>query len=349
MEKYICTSCGYQGRPTKIGKVRIIKELFIWLLFRIVNVFCFLLKSCPRYNCCPKCKKSEMLSIFYIRFPEYYSLYARIYTLASLSLQKTSIKDRETQRLILTQLINCFKFIGNPVNLVLHEIDSFDELTGQLIILSKNEDFEIASLAIEALNRISICSNSQKERTIGRIADYISRQTGEKNEARIIEALGTKRLVEWCNDGMIKSALYERTQTNPDLYIALNTSPRFFKVVELKQIFQSLVLVNRAGFVGLIRHFDYNLPYDLKDFVSFLMICSLYYDLSDIDVMRKWLKTIEKLGIPKTHINDLRDSLKGIYHTRGKLYKKEIEDFVQRNKNIIGVDSKEFLKKSKQY
>jgi hypothetical protein len=344
MEKYICTSCGYQGRPTKIGKVKIIKELVIWLLFRIVSVFNFLLKSCPKYNSCPKCG-SGILSIFNISFPEYYSLYARIYTLAFLSLQRTSVLDKETQKLILTQLISCFKFIGNPVDLVLHEIDSFDQLTNQLLILSASEDFEIASLAIGALDRLSICSNSQKEKIIKQIANYITKHSKNKNEKRIIAVFGTKRLIELCDNEMIKLALFEKTKINPDLYIALNMPAKFFKIFELKQIFQNLVLANRFGFIDLVKYFDCKMPYGLKDYVSFLMICSLYYDLSDFRITREWLRVLERVGISKLYVDDLKDSLRFMYCIQDKNYKNIIEEFVKRNKSVIGDSPKEFLKK----
>jgi hypothetical protein len=286
-----------------------------------------------------------MLSILYVNFPEYYSLYARIYTLAFLSLQRTRTKDKETQKAILIQLVNLFKFIGNPVDLILHEIDPFEQLVSQLLVLTESDDFEIVSLVIEILNRISIGDNPQKEKIIEGIANYICRQAKKGNEERIIKALGAERLVELCSDKTIKLSLFKRTQANPDLYIALNMPVELFKIAELKQIFQSLVLANRSGFVELVEYFDYKLPYGLKDYVSFLMICSLYYDLPDIEMTEKWLKTIERVGISKSYISDLRDSLRGIYYAQGGEYKRKLEEFGQRNKNVIGGSPKEFLRR----
>ncbi|MFA5080536.1 MAG: hypothetical protein WC472_02830, partial [Candidatus Paceibacterota bacterium] len=112
MEKYICSDCGYQGRPTKMGKLKIIKELLVWLLFRGVSILYSLYKTCPRYNVCPKCKRAGISSILHINFPTYYSLYARFYSLAFLVLQKINVQDKQSQKLILIELINFLKFAG---------------------------------------------------------------------------------------------------------------------------------------------------------------------------------------------------------------------------------------------
>ena len=349
MEKYICTDCGYQGRPTKIGKIKIIKELLIWFLFRVVDVFYFLWKTCPRYNTCPKCKNNSMLEIFYMEFPTYYSLYARIYTLAFLSLQRTSIQDTETQKLILKEITILFKFIGNPIDLVLHEIESFCKLTNQVLILSESEDFEVVSLAIGVLDRLNIPTNKQKEDIDKKIADYISsiKKTKEDQEKIIIKTLGAKRIIQLCNNQVAKNALLERTKASPNLYIMLNAPINFFNTHELQKIFQSLVLANRAGLIKLIKHFNYKLPIKLKEYTCFLMICSLYYDLPNYKRTEVWLGIIEKLGIPESHISELQVSLKNIYYTQGTEYKKMIEKFIQRNKKYIRLSSQQFLKKNK--
>lgn len=348
MEKYICTDCGYQGRPTKMGRIKIIKELLIWFLFRVVDVFYFLWKTCPRYNTCPKCKNNSMLEIFCMEFPAYYSLYARIYTLAFLSLQRTSIQDTETQKFILKEITNLFKFIGNPIDLVLHEIDSFDQLTSQVLILSESEDFEVATLAIGILDRLNIPTNKQKEGIDKRIANYIGsiKKTKEDQEKIIIKILGAKRIIKLCDDQAIKNALLERTQLSPNLYIMLDVPINFFNTNEFQKIFQSLVLANRAGLIKLIKHFNYKMPLKLKEYVSFLMICSLYYDLPNYKRTEVWLGIIEKLGIPKSHISELQVSLKNIYYTQGREYKKMIEKFIQRNNKQIGYPPQQFLKKN---
>ncbi|MDD5639220.1 MAG: hypothetical protein PHR47_00195 [Candidatus Pacebacteria bacterium] len=172
MEKYICSDCGYQGRPAKIGKLKIIKELLVWLILRIINVFYFLYKTCPKYHVCPKCKRTGMLSLLHTSFSEYYSLYARVYTLSFLVLQRIDIKDKENQKLILVELLNFLKFAGNSIDLVLlHELEPLEQLTKQLLFLSKSDNPEIVSLAIEILLRLNISGNPQKENIVKRIAE----------------------------------------------------------------------------------------------------------------------------------------------------------------------------------
>ncbi|MCK9393498.1 MAG: hypothetical protein WCX30_01745 [Candidatus Paceibacterota bacterium] len=186
MKKYICTNCGYQGRPTKMGKIKIIKDIIIWLSLRIIDIFYFFWKTNPKYNTCPKCKENNMLPILYINFPAYYSLYARIYTLAFLSLQKTDIEDREKQKFILKEVANIFKLTGNPTDIVLHEIEPLEELTKQLLVLLKSNDSQITSLAIEILTKINIHNNPQKENINKRIADYFSTQTSCFSKSKVV-------------------------------------------------------------------------------------------------------------------------------------------------------------------
>jgi len=342
MERYVCTNCGYQGRPTKIGKIKIIKELLIWLLFRVVSVFYFLMETCPKYIACPKCKKGSMLSPFYIEFPSYYSIYARAYTLAFIALQRTSLHDIKSQKHILKEIAEIFRFIGNPINLVLHEIDSFDQLTNQLIFLSTSSDFEIASLCIEILNYLNVEENKQKESIDIIIANYIAeiKENIKSQEKRIIKALGEKRLIELCSNITIRQALLKRTQTNPTLYILLNSD--IFNDFELRQTFQSLVLVNREGFVKLVRHYNYNPPFNLKRYISFLIICSLYYGSINYSAIKELLNALQKVGISKTDTEELRNSFKRLYNSQDGKYKKMIKKFI---KNNLHHSSEEFLKR----
>ncbi|MCK9578196.1 hypothetical protein M0R01_01725 [bacterium] len=322
--EYICTNCGFQGRPTKIGRIKMIKELLIWLLFRANKIFYFLWKTHPRYTACPKCKKSSMSFILNIYFPEYYSLYARIYTLSYLLLQQTDLKDFESQKLILKQIDNFLKFVGNPIRLLLHEIDSFEQLINELIVLIKNNNSEIAILSIRILYRINIDKSNAK--IITSIGEFITIES-QKN---ILEALGVKDIINLCDNHIIKQSLLKRTQKNPDLYLFINKN--IFDEHELRLVFQSLLLEDKNLFLKIVKYYNYNPPFKLKKYVSSLIIYSLHYEKLDYKTTKKILYTIERLGINKTDTRDLKKSLKIIYYKGGSMCKKLIKQFALRNK-----------------
>ncbi|MFA6252163.1 MAG: hypothetical protein WCX74_02070 [Candidatus Paceibacterota bacterium] len=343
MEKYICANCGFQGRPTKIGRVKIIKELLFWLSLRVINVFYFLWETCPKYNACPKCKQGSMTAILYMDFPSYYSIYARAYTLAFITLQKTSLQDIKSQKHILKEIATIFQFIGYPINLVLHEIESFDQLINQLILLSNSSDFEIASLCIEILNKLDIKETKQKEKIDIVIANYIEsiKELSKQKEKAVQNAFGEKGLANLCIDTpIIRQALFKTSLADPSLYILVNSD--IFNDYELRQIFQSLVLANREGFIKLIKHYNYNPPFELKRYVSFLIICSLYYGSINYSIIKELLNTLEKIGISKTDTEELRNSFKRLCNSQDGKYKKIIKKFI---KNNLHCNSEEFLKR----
>lgn len=63
MEKYICTNCGYQGRPITITRGGLGTEIILWILFIVPGLLYSMWRMSTKYSACPKCKKQTMISI----------------------------------------------------------------------------------------------------------------------------------------------------------------------------------------------------------------------------------------------------------------------------------------------
>jgi len=291
----------------------------------------------------------ELVSAMYVDFPLGRALYEGIYSLSSTLLQHANLQTKQDREYIIGSLIKFFDAVGNPPKAESHELTTLKQLTNQLIAIPHGGDFETLSLTVEVLHRINVPENPLRQEILNRTAEYIRTITKpeDKYEERIIKALGKDRLVELCGEQSIKDALSQRTRAFSELYIMLNVPPDFFGPAELQQIFQGLVSTNAVGLISLVKHLKYKLPDNIKEPVALLMIRSI--NLSDPDLLKDWLKTIEKIGIPGgAHINELISALRATY-ARDQAHKKVVEDFVKRNESVIGsAQAQEFLPKIKE-
>lgn len=60
-KQFVCTSCGYVGRPKKITKGSFLMELVLWLCFLIPGLIYSMWRLITRTNGCPKCKGLNMI------------------------------------------------------------------------------------------------------------------------------------------------------------------------------------------------------------------------------------------------------------------------------------------------
>lgn len=291
----------------------------------------------------------ELVSAMYLDFPLSRALYEGIYSLSFILLQHASLQTKQDREYILESLIKFFDAVGNPPKAESHELTTLKQLTSQLIAIPHGADFETSSLIVEVLHRINVPENPQRQEILNRTAEYIRTITKpeDKYEERIIKALGEDKIVELCSDQSIKDALSKRTGAFPELYITLSMPPDFFGPAELQQIFQGLISTNAVGLTSLVKHLKYKLPENIKEPVALLMIRSINF--SDPDLLKDWLKTIEKIGIPGgAHINELINALRTTYAV-DQAHKKVVEDFVKRNESVIGsAQAQEFLPKTKE-
>lgn len=59
--QYICTNCGYLGKPVKVTRGSIFIEIILWLAFLIPGLIYSLWRLTTRYQACPKCRHESMI------------------------------------------------------------------------------------------------------------------------------------------------------------------------------------------------------------------------------------------------------------------------------------------------
>ena len=62
-EKYICTNCGYEGRPVSYTPGSFWLELVLWLFFLLPGLVYSIWRLSARKKVCPKCKSPYMIPI----------------------------------------------------------------------------------------------------------------------------------------------------------------------------------------------------------------------------------------------------------------------------------------------
>ncbi|TRZ47800.1 MAG: hypothetical protein D4S01_11660 [Dehalococcoidia bacterium] len=62
-QQFICTTCGFVGRPQKITKGDIGIELILWIFFIIPGLLYSLWRLSSKYDACPKCKNASMIPV----------------------------------------------------------------------------------------------------------------------------------------------------------------------------------------------------------------------------------------------------------------------------------------------
>lgn len=60
-EQYICTDCGYLGKPIKITKGSIFIEIILWLAFLIPGLIYSIWRLTTKYRACPKCRHESII------------------------------------------------------------------------------------------------------------------------------------------------------------------------------------------------------------------------------------------------------------------------------------------------
>jgi hypothetical protein len=59
--EYVCTQCGYVGRPTRVTKGSIAIELVLWLFLIIPGLVYSIWRLTSRFDACPACKQPTMI------------------------------------------------------------------------------------------------------------------------------------------------------------------------------------------------------------------------------------------------------------------------------------------------
>lgn len=60
-KQFVCTSCGFVGRPEKVWKGSFWVELFLWLLFIVPGLIYSIWRLTSKYDACPACKQPTMI------------------------------------------------------------------------------------------------------------------------------------------------------------------------------------------------------------------------------------------------------------------------------------------------
>lgn len=63
MSEYICSKCGFTGRPKTITKGSLGLEILAWLLFIIPGFIYTMWRFLSRYRGCPVCKAPNMIPV----------------------------------------------------------------------------------------------------------------------------------------------------------------------------------------------------------------------------------------------------------------------------------------------
>lgn len=58
---YVCSNCGFQGRPKTFTKGNILMELVLWLCFIIPGLIYSLWRLTSRFKACPQCQTPNMI------------------------------------------------------------------------------------------------------------------------------------------------------------------------------------------------------------------------------------------------------------------------------------------------
>ncbi|MFZ1735709.1 MAG: hypothetical protein WAU31_02125 [Candidatus Moraniibacteriota bacterium] len=58
---FVCTVCGYTGKPKTIIKGNFIIEVILWFFFLIPGIIYSIWRMSSKYTACPKCKNSSMI------------------------------------------------------------------------------------------------------------------------------------------------------------------------------------------------------------------------------------------------------------------------------------------------
>ncbi len=61
VKEFVCTKCGYSGKPKKVAKGSILVEIVLWCCL-FVPGFCYSVwRMISKYNACPNCKGDSMI------------------------------------------------------------------------------------------------------------------------------------------------------------------------------------------------------------------------------------------------------------------------------------------------
>ena len=58
---FVCSHCGYVGRPVGTIKGSIVLEILMWCLFLLPGIIYTIWRGSTRQKVCPKCKRSSMI------------------------------------------------------------------------------------------------------------------------------------------------------------------------------------------------------------------------------------------------------------------------------------------------
>lgn len=61
MKNYICTSCGFSGRPQRKAKGSFLIEIVLWLFFILPGIVYSAWRLTSNYSVCPKCENATMI------------------------------------------------------------------------------------------------------------------------------------------------------------------------------------------------------------------------------------------------------------------------------------------------
>lgn len=61
--KYICTTCGFVGKPKNVTKGSFMIELILWLAFLIPGIIYSIWRTQNRQQTCPVCKNTTMIPV----------------------------------------------------------------------------------------------------------------------------------------------------------------------------------------------------------------------------------------------------------------------------------------------
>jgi len=64
-KRYICTGCGYLGKPVKVKvkKGNVLLEVILWLLLIVPGFIYSIWRYTSSVDMCPKCKKGYMVPV----------------------------------------------------------------------------------------------------------------------------------------------------------------------------------------------------------------------------------------------------------------------------------------------
>lgn len=60
-KEFVCSNCGYVGKPKKMTKGSMLMELVLWLLLLVPGIIYSIWRMTTRYEACPKCGNVNMI------------------------------------------------------------------------------------------------------------------------------------------------------------------------------------------------------------------------------------------------------------------------------------------------